>query len=554
LKTDPTLLRNSTEVEIDGVKRIPTRAELTIDPGPRSIAGRDKSGIKFDTGKFFKKSVYLGELRTDGSARLIFLGGRGVSASFLGSKAKPTTFANNDGWHDDVSDGPVTAEVSINGEPIPVDPAWVTVAPPNYAPQIKGGRTLYDLLFDTFVQEGRLPFPQQISFTRDILPIFRRLGGLQWVNQAYSIQFGPGGRYNFSDPDLIARLGNNSKDAANTELRVQFFNMFRDYARDGKSPIPWPWEYGDAMDVPPANTPRQNVALSGTQYQFLQKWANGDFTSDWDPQAEPAARTLDDVPVSHQPEMLDRAALSFCLADAFHPGCELTWPMRHGTLYMSPFRVRHRAPDDPEPNYGTQLTQETVLKPGGALYGQGPGTLTRWMAVPWQTDTASCRSGYYAGYGPKYDPYVPTFWPARVPNHVLTEDDYAIVVDASQPREKRIQAFGRRAVWLRGLGKDYLGAIDSMISNFGKLGVVEVRPGIAEDPYFPEEILVESRPGFSEKSPRLQGLMLLHLSERLASDESVATTIADAAAATGHDEDEFIVGPIDKINRFRNSR
>lgn len=554
LKTDPTLLRNSTEVEIDGVKRIPTRAELTIDPGPRSIEGRDQSGIKFDTGKFLKKSVYLGELRTDSSGRLIFLGGRGVSASFLGPKAKPTTFANNDGWHDDVSDGPVTAEVSINGQAIPVDPAWVTVAPPNYAPQIKGGRTLYDLLFDTFVREGRLPFPREISFTRDILPIFRRLGGLQWVNQAYSIQFGPGGRYNFTDPNLIARLANNSKEAANTELRVQFFNMFREYARDGKSPIPWPWEYGDAMDVPPADTPRQNVALSATQYQFLQKWANGNFTSDWDPQAKPAASALADVPVSEQPDLVDRSALSFCLADAFHPGCELTWPMRHGTLYMSPFRVRHRAPDDPEPNYGTQLTQEMVMKPDGALYGQGPGTLTRWMAVPWQTDTASCRSGYYAGYGPKYDPYVPTFWPARVPNHVLTEEDYTIVVDTSQPREKRIKAFGRRAVWLRGLGKDYMEAIASMINNFGKLGVVEVRPGIADDPYFPEEILVESRPGFSKKSPRLQGLMLLHISETAASDESIAEAVADAAAATGHDEEEFTVGPIDKINRFRNVR
>jgi hypothetical protein len=174
------------------------------------------------------------------------------------------------------------------------------------------------------------------------------------------------------------------------------------------------------------------------------------------------------------------------------------------------------------------------------------------MAVPWQTDTASCRSGYYAGYGPKYDPYVPTFWPARVPNHVLTEDDYNVVVDTAQPREKRVRAFSRRAVWLRGLGKNYMEAIDSMITNFGKLGVVEVRPGITDDPYFPEEILVESKPGFSKKSPRLQGLMLLHVAETAASDESIAEAVADAAAVTGHDEEEFSVGPIDKINRFRN--
>jgi hypothetical protein len=556
LKTDPSELRNSQPVEIDGVTRIPTRAELTIDPGPRSISGPNESGkqYEFDSGKFFKTNVYLGELRTDDAGRLIFLGGHGLSASFMGPDVKPTTFANNDGWHDDTSDGPVTAAVSIDGQSIPVDPAWVVVAPPNYAPQVKGGRTLYDLLYHTFVEAGVLPFPQKISFTNDILPMFRRLNGLQWVNHGYATQFGPGGRYNFADQSLIARLNNSSKDAANTEVRLQIFNMFREYVRDGKSPVPWPWEYGDAMDVPPADTPRQNVAISATQYQMLQKWAGGDFIGDWDPNAKPARGTLSDVPLAEQPEMLDRAALAFCLADAFHPGCEVTWPMRHATMYMSPFRIRHRAPDDPEPNYGSQLTQEMVLKPNGALYGQGPGTLTRWMAVPWQTDTASCRSGYYAGYGPRYDPFVPTFWPARVPNHVLTEEDYDIIVDPSKPREERIKAFGRRAVWLRGLGKNYLDAIDSMITNFGKLGVVEERPGVANDDFFPDQMMVESKPGFKKPAPLLQGLMLLDLSrETAASEESVAIAVAEAAEATGHDEDEFVVGPIDKINRFRNA-
>jgi len=181
--------------------------------------------------------------------------------------------------------------------------------------------------------------------------------------------------------------------------------------------------------------------------------------------------------------------------------------------------------------------------------------LTRWMAVPWQTDTASCRSGYYAGYGPRYDPFVPTFWPARVPNHVLTEEDYDIIVDPSKPREERIKAFGRRAVWLRGLGKNYLDAIDSMITNFGKLGVVEERPGVANDDFFPDQMMVESKPGFKKRAPLLQGLMLLDLSlETAASEESVAIAVAEAAEATGHDEDEFVVGPIDKINRFRNAR
>jgi L-lysine epsilon oxidase C-terminal domain len=42
--------------------------------------------------------------------------------------------------------------------------------------------------------------------------------------------------------------------------------------------------------------------------------------------------------------MLDRASLEFCLADAFHPGCEMTWPMRTAGLYMAPFRIAHAAP------------------------------------------------------------------------------------------------------------------------------------------------------------------------------------------------------------------
>src|SRR5215213_10479066 len=396
-----------------------------------------------------------------------------------------------------------------------------------------------------------------IFFMHDVLPIFRRLNGLQWVNQGYATQFGAGGRYNFADPILIARLADNSKDAANTEVRLQIFNMFREYTRDGKSPVPWPWEYGDAMDVPPADTPRQNVAISATQYQMLQKWANGDFIADWDPKAKPAPGTLSDVPLAQQPEMLDRAALSFCLADAFHPGCELTWPMRHATLYMSPFRVRHRAPDDPEPNYGSRLTQEMVLKPNGALYGQGPGTLTRWMAVPWQTDTASCRSGYYAGFGPRYDPFVPTFWPARVPNHVLTETDYEIVTDATKPHDERLRAFNRRAMWLRVLSQNYLEAIDEMIHKFGKLGVVETRPGVEGDPVLPEVMLVESKPGFPkvEAIPPRRNLMALHVHDVEMEDvEAIDAAVAAAAEATGRPEDEFMSGVIDKVKRFRSTR
>ena len=54
--------------------------------------------------------VYLREIKTDEEGPLVVLGGRGISRSFDGSIA--ITFANNEAWYDDVSDGPVTAKVA----------------------------------------------------------------------------------------------------------------------------------------------------------------------------------------------------------------------------------------------------------------------------------------------------------------------------------------------------------------------------------------------------------------------------------------------------------
>ena len=83
-------------------------------------------------------------------------------------------------------------------------------------------------------------------------------------------------------------------------------------------------------------------------------------------------------------------------------------------------------------------------RPNGLLLGRhsSAGGLSRWMAVPWRFDTASCRSGY----DKTYDPYVPTFWPARVPQ-VLAMEDYKKVVDEELSLAERQAAFARRADW-----------------------------------------------------------------------------------------------------------
>jgi hypothetical protein len=138
------------------------RTRLKIMPSPRSVAGLHAAPQKFDDGCFMGTPVYLGEIFTDQAGRLMVLGGHGRSAPADGSRA--ITFANNEGWHDDVSDGPVTARVLLDGRPLDVKPAWVLVAPPNYGPQRKSVRTMWDLMRDTAINAGMLKRPTQPSF------------------------------------------------------------------------------------------------------------------------------------------------------------------------------------------------------------------------------------------------------------------------------------------------------------------------------------------------------------------------------------------------------
>jgi hypothetical protein len=147
--------------------------------------------------------------------------------------------------------------------------------------------------------------------------------------------------------------------------------------------------------------------------------------------------------------------------------------------------------------YGSQLKPTIVANPGGPLYASSPGDITKWMAVPWQTDAASCRSGYDADY----DPYIPTFWPSRIPNHVLSEEHYNKVLDITQDMDERLKAFNTRTTWIRWLkGNNYIEQLKQMIGDFGKFGIIKKRNGIDNDPHFPNHMFVESEVGFYETS------------------------------------------------------
>ena len=248
------------------------------------------------------------------------------------------------------------------------------------------------------------------------------------------------------------------------------------------------------------------LSITETRYKHLQSWAAGQFINDYRPYTK-QPRSLDDVDLDQRPGALDQAALHFCMGGPFHPGCELTWPMRQAMLYRDPFRVRIM-PEGWHPlDYGEFLTSAQVLSDDGLLSQSGPGDLTRWMSAPWQADTASCQSGY--NMDTSYDdPYLPGFWLARVPNQVLTEEQYRIVMDQTQSRENRIIAFQTRQSWLRVLDQDdsYIHQINRMNGHFGELGVIVQRPGPVGDPDFPEVMYVETQatlqPGKPPSSPR----------------------------------------------------
>ncbi len=480
------------------------RDALCIDAGATHISGLSMQDQTFAmTGRFQGTSVYLGELRTDEVGRLLVFPGHGVSASPSNQPVydptSPASFNNAAGWYDDIADGPVHASVRIGDKDFKADPAWVTSAPPNYAPDLTSWRTMDDMIRSVYISAGMMEFPKRISFRHHIQPILERMSALQWVNKGISAMFGADGPMNFEDPKLMEKLSSVPESSLYPdpygELRRTVYNSFRSAAGKDMDPSSWPWEYGDTFGYSNADDDTKEINAQTylrlpPYYEYVMTcWVQGDFVSDYDG-ASHHHETLEDVDLQDQPEMLDRANMHFCLADAFHPGCELTWPMRHASMYRAPYRIRERASGKMAPTYGSSLTQADVLSMGGPLYEQGPGDLTRWMAVPWQGDTAYCRSGYEM----EYDPYVPTYWPARVPNQVMTYIDYQTLCDTKLSKGERIAAFHNRPSWLRQLPAQDPAPEQMMymIQHFGDLGVLEARPSPKDIDWLPEYVYVEN--------------------------------------------------------------
>lgn len=104
----------------------------------------------------------------------------------------------------------------------------------------------------------------------------------------------------------------------------------------------WPQLYGDGYAAEYPSGKGDLLAVDRQNYKHLENFVSAKFNADMtcnryvngisfpDPCYD---KPVDEMPIAEQPAILDKGPLSYCLADAFHPGCELTWPMRHTTLY-----------------------------------------------------------------------------------------------------------------------------------------------------------------------------------------------------------------------------
>jgi peptidoglycan hydrolase-like protein with peptidoglycan-binding domain len=344
------------------------RHELVIDSGRRSVAGVDQHVALY--GCFLGTPVQLGALRTDNAGRLIVLGGHGRSSS--PSNAGIEHYANNDGWHDDVGDGPVCAQIRFaSGEPIEAEPAWVVVAPPRYSPEINNITTWYDLAYDVAARlDPRLAIGR-VSFTQHVYPILERTVQLQWVSLEARIGHGRGTTNDFLAAETIIALASN-----NPTTRSHRRAIYEALRRPGTTGRGMPM-LENGID-PNAPTTERSTMLTPTQLWVMESWAMGLFEPDWRGTTAPP-EPLSSYPLAQQGAALDRAALESCIGGPFYPGIEASYLIAREDTYESPFRIKR--------------TLE-------------PGSLTEALALPWQADFQACQQRW---------------WPAQRPTSVFRE-------------------------------------------------------------------------------------------------------------------------------------
>jgi L-Lysine epsilon oxidase N-terminal/L-lysine epsilon oxidase C-terminal domain len=313
------------------------REDRVIDSGTKTVSAGSAATL---SGTYVGKQVTLGEIRTDSQGNLLVLGGRGVSTTYENAQIGPD-FYNNKAWHDDVGDGPVEAKLTFaDGTSASAIPAWVVVAPPDFAPGVRGVVTLYDRVLQAAISKNLATAPTKPSFSRDILPLLERATGLRWTHpdSAWMVALDYPALSDVSDAAKSAR-----QKAVKIVRRVEAALSHPDY----------------------------KFHLCDWQIKALQQFENADFEADLGvaPAADPIAAAT-----------LTRAVLDGTVGEGFYPGIEAGIIVTDMSRYLAPFEFRL----DP-----TKI---------------GAGDLTALMAQPWQADFKKCATGWWPSQRPNVVP------------------------------------------------------------------------------------------------------------------------------------------------------
>jgi hypothetical protein len=372
-------------------------ARLIIDAGVQTIGGASAARKRMQ-GRFMDVDVPLGDLMTDEAGRLIVLGGFGKSLSVPAGRAL-NDFANNDGWCDDISDGPVRATIRLKDatQTIEADSAWVIVAPPDFAPPIPSVVTLYDVVYAMtarFVDPSlNVTDATRVSFTTDIYPILRRVSNMHWISDVAGQGHSEGSFGDFVS--AVKTLSSNS--AAQAQVRTMIFRKLRNPAGGG----------GNMPKLPEATNPDVvGQSLTPVQYARMERWSQGTFDADWKG-AEPAHPPYDKLPDEAKPQALDRAALEACVGGPFFPGIEASRIILDESTYdkARPFRINTRLE---------------------------PGALTAGMAVPWQADFHDCAFEEGADW-----------WPGQRPIQVFRDRQRALWMPHNWSRRDLVEKWSQ---------------------------------------------------------------------------------------------------------------
>jgi len=406
-------------VDADAVIRnadIANRQALLIDPGPTFVTGA-QAAAEMARGKnpqwtqtfpppLSPASIdSLGSVRTDKNHRLLVVGAYGNSGSMKSGFGDPqiTEYANNDGWFDDIADGPVTAVLLYEApnqrvNPVAVnDPAWCIVGYPRFAPEIPDLVTLDDLIYDLSVRSfaynpwlyGAPPFKspgidlealgtdaaadQALAKWRRQAKVFNPDYFPYWDTEIYPIlsrpflyqnwttviiqddphETGPGGNFDMS---VINKPPAQPYDPANDPgwgPRNTILSVLRqpgqenDYSVTKSMPPPLQPIQQPLMPLLNGDNPLSNQVVSKffrlteTQLFFLKQWACGKFIGGNQPTDDPS--TIIGPPPPPPGVQLDRGVIGNGLGGAFCPGAEVTWFIRNLQIWIKPYRI-HQAP------------------------------------------------------------------------------------------------------------------------------------------------------------------------------------------------------------------